>query len=121
MELGDILTQLRTERGLYQKELALYLNVSIGTISNYEQGIHCPDIATLCKLADYFNVSTDYLLGRSTCRYTPDILNEKITSDFIVSDWVNIIRELPDEDVAHITEYVKLLKLRHDYHNLNDK
>lgn len=61
-----ILRQLRTQKGVYQKELADYLNVSIGTISNYEQGIHNPDLDTLCKIADYYEISTDYLLGRTS-------------------------------------------------------
>lgn len=43
MNFGDTLFQLRTERGIYQKQLAEYLTVSIGTISNYENGVHCPD------------------------------------------------------------------------------
>ncbi len=60
-----ILKQLRTEKGIYQKELADYLHVSIGTVSNYEQCIHSPNLDTLCKLADFYNVSVDYLLGRT--------------------------------------------------------
>lgn len=62
MNFGEKLFKLRTERGIYQKELAEYLEVSIGTISNYENGVHYPDLATLCKFAEYFHVSTDYLL-----------------------------------------------------------
>ena len=40
------------------------LSVSTGTISNYENGVHYPDLEKLVQLADYFQVSTDYLLGR---------------------------------------------------------
>lgn len=78
--LAEILTSLRQERGIYQKEIAVYLKVSVGTISNYEKGIHQPDLDTLCRLADFFGVSTDYLLGRTTYPYTnlPSSPNEKI-------------------------------------------
>jgi len=63
MEFGEIICALRAEKGIYQKELADYLKVSIGTISNYEQGIHNPDFNTLCGIADFYEVSLDYLLG----------------------------------------------------------
>lgn len=65
MELAEKLTLLRENREIYQKELASYLKVSVATISNYEKGIHEPDLVTLCKLADFYDVSTDYLLGRT--------------------------------------------------------
>ncbi len=57
MNFGEKLYRLRVERGIYQKQLAAYLHVSVGTISNYENGIHSPDLKTLSKLASYFRVS----------------------------------------------------------------
>ena len=45
-QLGDILAELRQERGLTQKELGQVLCVSTGTISNYENGVHLPDLLT---------------------------------------------------------------------------
>lgn len=65
MDFGKTLQHLRTERGIFQKELAAALHLSVGTVSNYEEGISSPDLETLCRIADYFQVSTDYLLGRS--------------------------------------------------------
>ncbi|GFH96061.1 HTH-type transcriptional regulator Xre [Lachnospiraceae bacterium] len=65
MNFGEKLYRLRVERGIYQKQLAAYLHVSVGTISNYENGIHSPDLKTLSKLASYFRVSADYLLDRT--------------------------------------------------------
>lgn len=63
--LAEKLISLRENHDIYQKELAAYLNVSVATISNYEKGVHEPNMETLCKLADFYNVSTDYLLGRT--------------------------------------------------------
>ncbi len=63
MNLGHTLKMLRERRGIQQKELATYLHVSIGTVSNYEQDIHKPDVDTLCRLAEFYGVTTDYLLG----------------------------------------------------------
>ncbi len=65
MNFGKILQNLRTERGIFQKELATALHLSVGTVSNYEEGVSSPDLEMLCRIADYFQVSTDYLLGRT--------------------------------------------------------
>lgn len=63
--LGYILKKLREDRGLQQKELADILNVHRGSISNWETDKRIPDKDTLIKIADYFNVSIDYLFGRA--------------------------------------------------------
>lgn len=55
---------LRKERGLYQKDIANYLEVDRTTYVKYETGASEPDTETLSKLADFFNVSLDYLVGR---------------------------------------------------------
>lgn len=114
MELGELLIQLRKERGIYQKELAAYLNVSIGTISNYEHGVHSPDPETLKKLADYFDVSTDFLLQRTTYRYSLDSLNKQITEDYTAGDIMNTTLELNPQNCRALADYVELLKLRND-------
>lgn len=63
---GMQLKKIRKERGLRQKDLAEIFDVAQSTIANYEQGIRFPDEEMLRKLADFFGVSTDYLLGRTT-------------------------------------------------------
>lgn len=59
------LKELRNKKGLTQLRLATELNTTQNTISRYETGEHEPGIAELIKIADYFNVSVDYLLGRT--------------------------------------------------------
>lgn len=61
---GKRLAQLRKEKGLSQYELADRMGFSRGQVANYEQGKREPDYETLQKIADFFDVSTDYLLGR---------------------------------------------------------
>lgn len=58
----DRLKALRETRGINQQRLALELNVSQAMISKYELGLSEPDIAAIKKIADFFKVSTDYLL-----------------------------------------------------------
>lgn len=64
--------ELRKQRGLSQTALGNVLGVTRSTICQYESGKRQPDNDTLIKLADYFGVSTDYLLGRvDTKKITP--------------------------------------------------
>lgn len=59
------LRELREERGLSQIKLAIDLDLNQNSISRYETGEREMDYVTLIRIADYFNVSLDYLLGRS--------------------------------------------------------
>ena len=58
------LLDLRKERGKTQKDMAEYLGISRQAYANYEVGLREPDFDSLVKLADYFGVSLDELLGR---------------------------------------------------------
>lgn len=59
------LRKIRKEKGISQLKLALDLNTNQNTISRYETGEREPGINELIKLADYFDVSIDYLVGRT--------------------------------------------------------
>lgn len=63
-KFSERLTALRVNTHLCQKDLARSLHVSASAISNYENCIRCPDLEMLVLIADFFGVSTDYLLGR---------------------------------------------------------
>ena len=105
---GEILTSLREERGIYQKELAAILKVSVGTVSNYENNIHFPDQEALLQLADYFGVTVDYLLGRTSYRYSLDTLNEEYAPGMTVAELVDI----SPQNAASFLDYIELLQLR---------
>ncbi|MBR5471896.1 MAG: helix-turn-helix transcriptional regulator [Oscillibacter sp.] len=59
------LKELRKARYITQLKMALDLNMSQNTISRYETGEREPGLAELVKIADYLNVSVDYLLERT--------------------------------------------------------
>ncbi len=63
-EFGEHIRKLRTEREIKQETLARDLNIRRQTISSYERGGSLPDIYTLMKIADVFDVSLDELAGR---------------------------------------------------------
>lgn len=56
---------LREDSDLYQKDLAAYLNCTQVSYSHYEMGKRDIPTEVLCKLAEFYNTSTDYLLGRT--------------------------------------------------------
>ena len=62
------LTKLRTKAGVSQQAIGDALNVSRWAVHNYEAGKNRPDFDGLIALADYFDVSLDYLVGRSDRR-----------------------------------------------------
>ena len=62
MSLGDILRNLMDERDITQKELADSLSIGASTLGNYIQNTREPDYEMLRTIAEYFGVSTDYLL-----------------------------------------------------------
>ena len=101
--VGQKLSQLR-------KELAALLNMSIGTISNYENNVHAPDLATLCRLADFFQVTTDYLLGRTGYRCPPENLDRYITSDYTIHGITNVILSLDSKSRDAAISYVNYLR-----------
>lgn len=68
---GKILRQLRKERGLTQAELASVLHLDASSISKYEKADVSPSAEVLLKAAQYFGVSTDYLLGKTDIKNPP--------------------------------------------------
>lgn len=83
------LKMLRSARGVLQKDIAALLGIDRTTYVKYEKGVSEPSIETLLKLADYFGVSVDFLLGRED------------------EDTKKEIAALPDDDLN--LEIIKLL------------
>ncbi|MCI9122168.1 MAG: helix-turn-helix transcriptional regulator [Oscillibacter sp.] len=62
---AERLKKLRKEKRYTSKELAEYLGIGQRAYLYYESAVHYPDVPGLIKLADFFEVSIDYLLGRT--------------------------------------------------------
>lgn len=87
LTLNENIKKLRTARGLNQVEFAKILCVTKQCVSNWENDNVVPSIEMLCKIANFFGVGTDYLLGRS----------EKIVID---------VSSLTEEQIAHLISLV---------------
>lgn len=71
MKIGATIRELRKKNHLSQSRVAKDLQMSRTTITNYENNYSNPDLDTLVALAEYFNVSTDYLLSHATTETSP--------------------------------------------------
>ena len=76
-----IITLLRKERGLSQKKAAEELQVSQALLSHYEKGIRECGLEFVVKIANFYNVSCDYLLGRSPNRSGATITIDDLPED----------------------------------------
>lgn len=92
---GELLEELRQDRKLTQEQLGKELHVTAGTISNYENNVHFPDVEKLIDLADYFSVTTDYLLGRTSSNLSLDAFSELAAPGKTIGAFVENFKELP--------------------------
>lgn len=75
MNIQENIKKYRTLKGWTQEDLATYLNVTRQTISKWEQGINEPDISTLERLSELFEISVDELLGKENSNKTINFYN----------------------------------------------
>ncbi|WMM26704.1 helix-turn-helix transcriptional regulator [Tissierella sp. MB52-C2] len=92
--IGNRIKTLRIEKDLLQKDLANKLRLSQQTISLYESGKREPDYETLNKIAKFFNVSVDFILGNSDIRNPYKDNKEELPDSF----------ETPEEAIKFLLE-----------------
>ena len=114
MEFGEFLMNLRKEKGILQKEVAAHLHMSVSTISSYEKGVHAPDLDTLIKLADFYEVSTDYLLQRTKYKANISTLNKRLSDNYTITigELMNTTLELDQHNTNALLDYYELLTMR---------
>jgi len=100
--------ELRKELNLKQEQLGKMLNVQRAVVSKYETGRVSLNAETLHKLCDIFNVSSDYILGRTEQRQLKD---EKSLSPQITSI-INSCSDLNEKELIKVIEYIDFLKIK---------
>lgn len=106
------LVELRNSKGLTQQQVADKIELSRARLNNYEQGIRQPDIDTTIKLANFYNVTTDYILGKlnnktdltPTEPKKPKDLKRILEQHEIMFDGVPIDEDAKKE-IMHIVEF----------------
>ncbi|WP_429844545.1 helix-turn-helix domain-containing protein [Brevibacillus sp. FIR094] len=124
MSFGQRLKQARKEAKKTQDQVAKILGLDYSTISKYENNHSQPDNETLTKLADYFGVSVDYLLGRTAdffvkerdTHYIVEVKNPSPTDNKEkgLSEFENLffyeLDKLSEEDKQKALEHVRYLR-----------
>ena len=105
MDIGKMISKLRSDKGLNQRELAKLLGVSNGAIGMWETGKRQPDLDTIKKLSAFFGVTTDYLLGNSQCAI--DYANYQMDTPEFALDVKMRIRELLAEQKISEEEFAE--------------
>lgn len=106
---GDRLKNLREEANLYQKELGDILNVTSQTISGWEINRTTPDYDMLKKIANYFGVSIDYLLGNVSNKSEEEEL-ETLKQLLIKKGIIKPGEDLSKNEVEKLMKFVKANK-----------
>ncbi|WP_300347601.1 helix-turn-helix transcriptional regulator [Clostridium sp.] len=107
---GNRLKSLRKELNLTQAQLANILKISASTIGMYEQNRRTPDTETLQTFSNYFNVSVDYLIGKTDIKESAEQLlkDKSITVTLHNSDGIDA--ELPDKARKEIEDFIEYVK-----------
>ncbi len=112
------LKQLREAKKMTQSELSNELNIGRASISNYELGTRIPDASVLVSIAEYFNITTDYLLGSTqkpdnenfkifnTLEYLKQIITESIKIYALAGDKNKIVINILNKLLENILESI---------------
>ena len=100
---AERLRELRKNKNINQQKLSNYLGYGYTAVANYESGRNEPAIDTLCKIAEYFDVTVDYLIGLSD---EPVIMNALSISE---ARLLETYRELNEENKQLIMEMIGII------------
>ena len=108
--IANILINLRELNFLTQTDIAKHLHLSPSTISHYEKGLTVPPTEVVYRLAEFYNVTTDYILGKSASKTN---LNEtyaiKLTNKMTIGDAVEIITKMNDTEREHLAYFIEVI------------
>lgn len=109
-ELRELIRDMREDHDLKQKTIAAYLNVSQQTYSNYEKGRREIPTWVVVALAQYYKVSTDYLLGADSSYLGNTNLKNPYLDNITMHDVVYDIQKLKPQSRKELIRYLHYLK-----------
>lgn len=119
--LGENIRNLRENENYSQKDLAHILHISPAGLSKYETGKTVPSMETLIQIADFFDVSVDYLLGRNTYKFSYDSLKCPYAKYPTVFDLLNDIESFDTNHKKYLANTIEYIKFHNDYSKLPAK
>lgn len=108
--IAKTLINLREVNFLTQTDIAHHLHLSSSTISHYEKGITVPPTEIIFRLAEFYNVTADYILGRSASKTDlNDTYSLKLTNKMTIGDAVEIMTKMNDAEREHLAYIISLI------------
>lgn len=110
MKINETLKKLRTTKNLSQNEMAEILDVSLSSYQKYERDKNCitPSLEVLMRIADFYNVSLDYLLGRETGEpETIDKLSHEFNMTALEKEILDNYLSLPKDMRGNLMEFLQ--------------
>ncbi len=95
MSFGSRLREIRIEKNISQKSVAMDIGISSNTISQYESNSRFPNEDLLKRLCTYYNISSDYLLGLTDTKHTP-FSKEEAKDKMMLSKQLDMVYEIID-------------------------
>jgi transcriptional regulator with XRE-family HTH domain len=111
-KFNDRLKDLREDNDLTQVNIGRLINKRQQQYSKYETGESEPPLGILSLLADYYNVSIDYIVGRTACKEGVAVLNNKIMPGISVGSLISDIMKLSEAGRASVIDYIALRGLK---------
>ena len=108
----QLLRDLREDNDLKQSDVASLIETSQQQYSNYETGESELPLHALAILADRYNVSADYLMGRTECREGVTGQNKKVSADTTAGAVISDILSLSAAGRAAVIEYISMRKMK---------
>ncbi len=108
--IAKTLVNLRELNFLTQIDVAKHLHITSSSISHYEKGITIPPTEIVVRLAAFYNVTTDYILGRCASKTNlNDTYALKLTDKMTIGDAVEIMINMTDSEKEHLAFIIKLI------------
>lgn len=108
--IAKTLINLREVNFLTQTYIAHHLHLSSSTISHYEKGITVPPTEIIFRLAEFYDVTTDYILGRCASKTNlNDTYALKLTNKMTICDAVEIMTKMNDAEREHLAYFIEVI------------
>lgn len=108
--IAKTLINLREVNFLTQTDIAHHLHLSSSTISHYEKGITVPPTEIIFRLAEVYDVTTDYILGRCASKTNlNDTYALKLTNKMTIGDAVEIMTKMNDAEREHLAYFIEVI------------
>jgi transcriptional regulator with XRE-family HTH domain len=114
---NQIIRNLREDNDLTQKQIAAVIGTSYQQYQKYESGKSEPPTRVILCLAEYYGVSTDFVLGRTKFRDGTYTQNIKITPTVTADELLSRVTQLTPEGRAAVIEYISLQRLKEKAHS----